>query len=64
MAEESFSKSDRVIVHDITGNPVSSGTILSINEFREPSMKYAVSIDIYTDDVVFVSEEQLKKENE
>ncbi len=63
MAETTFSKKDRVIVLDFKGEPVCPGTIVNINEFREPAVRYAVALDRYTDDLVFVSKEQLKKEN-
>lgn len=37
------------------------GKIANVNEFREPSMKFAVDLEVYKKDVVFVGEEDLKK---
>ncbi len=52
---------DRVAIKSITGQPMIEGTIININDFREPSQKYAVDIDGYTEDVLFFGEEHLAK---
>lgn len=36
------------------------GTVVNFNDFREPSMTYAVQLDLYTEDLVFVGEGQLE----
>lgn len=36
------------------------GVIVNINEFREPSIKYAIDIEGYDEDVVFVGEEDIE----
>lgn len=57
-------ENDRFILHSTDGNDYKI-IIVSINEFREPSMKYA--LDVYNmkgkpinDDAVFVGEEFFK----
>ena len=35
--------------------------IININDFREPSMKYALEQPSWNDDVVFIGEEKIKK---
>jgi hypothetical protein len=50
---------DRVVIIDNNGNPLAEGTIVNINNFREPSMKYAVDVDGYTEDLLFFGESQL-----
>jgi hypothetical protein len=52
---------DKVTIIDIDGNPISEGTIININDFREPSQMYAVDVDGYTEDVLFFGETQLVK---
>lgn len=52
---------DRVIIIDSKGNPVTKGTIININDFREPSQKYAVDVDNYEEDVLFYGDSQLIK---
>lgn len=53
--------SDRVIITDLKGNKY-HGVVANINDFREPCMKYAIDIKGF-DDVVFVGEEQIEKED-
>lgn len=50
---------DRVVIVNKDGKPIAEGTIYNINDFREPSMKYAVDVDGYADDVLFFGESQL-----
>ncbi len=52
---------DRVIIIDAGGSPLAEGTIININDFREPIHKYAVDIDGFTEDVLFFGENQLVK---
>lgn len=40
------------------------GTIVSVNDFREPRAKYAVDVDGYEEDLLFFSVEQLVKNEE
>lgn len=37
------------------------GNIVSINDFREESMRYAIKLDVYKEDVVFVGEKDMQK---
>ena len=56
---------DRVLVKDKQGNKW-IGTIININDFREPHMKYCIDLDEYEIDYVFVGEndiELLKEQN-
>lgn len=52
---------DNVTIIDSNGNPLAKGTIVNINDFREPSQKYAVDVVGYTKDVLFLGESQLIK---
>ncbi len=52
---------DRVKVITDNGKFLGEGTIVNINEFREPSLKYAVNADFYDVDYIFVGEENLVK---
>lgn len=52
---------DRVTIIGASGSLVAVGTIININDFREPSQKYAVDVDSYEDDVLFFGESQLAK---
>lgn len=36
------------------------GKVVNINEYREPHFKYAIDLEGYDEDVVFVGEEQIK----
>lgn len=47
----------KVIVRDATGTKF-EGTIVNINDYREPDMKYAV--DLGLEDLVFVGEESIE----
>lgn len=51
---------DRVTINDSEGNPIAKGVIININEYREPSLMYAVDVEGY-DDYVFVGENNLMK---
>lgn len=55
---------DSVTIINKNGNPVAEGIIVNINEFREPSMMYAVDVDGYEADVLFFGESQLIKKND
>lgn len=48
----------RVIVTDAFGTKY-KGTVVNVSDYREPSMKYAVELDIGLDDYVFVGEDQI-----
>ena len=50
---------DRVLVKDRQGNKW-LGTIININDYREPSMKYCVDLDEYDEDYVFVGEKDIE----
>lgn len=52
---------DKVTIIDINGKSLAKGTIVNINDFREPSQKYAVDVVGYTEDVLFFGESQLIK---
>ena len=49
---------DKVAIVDENGSKLAEGVIANINDFREPSMKYAVDVDGY-EDVLFFGESQL-----
>lgn len=51
---------DRVEILDENNNVIGEGIIYNINEFREPSMIYAVDVDGYNEDVLFFGEWQLR----
>lgn len=55
---------DRVVIVDMHKNPIVEGTIMNINDFREPSQKYAVDVDGYSEDVLFFGEGQLMKKGD
>lgn len=50
---------DRVEILGKNGSIIGEGTIYNINEFREPSMIYAVDVD-GMEDVLFFGESQLR----
>lgn len=52
---------DRVIVTDSKGKAW-HGAVVNISYYREPSMKYAVWLDEYDADYVFVGDESIRKE--
>lgn len=56
-----FKVKDQVEILNINGDRVAEGVIVNINYYREPSMKYAVDVDGYTQDLLFFGEEQLVK---
>lgn len=37
----------RVTINDSEGNPIAKGIIININEYREPSLMYAVEVEGY-----------------
>jgi hypothetical protein len=51
---------DRVTINDSEGNPIAKGIIININEYREPSLMYAVEVEGY-DGYVFVGKNNLMK---
>lgn len=53
---------DKVTIIDLGGSPLGEGTIVNINDFREPHHKYAV--DVGLDDLMFFGESQLDKQEE
>lgn len=52
---------DRVIVTDSKGKEW-HGAVANISDYREPSMKYAVWLDGYNTDYVFVGDESIRME--
>lgn len=50
---------DNVDIVNSSGVMVAKGTIVNINDYREPSMKYAVDVVGYTEDVLFFGEDSL-----
>ncbi|AMQ06773.1 hypothetical protein [Sporosarcina psychrophila] len=52
---------DRVTVLNSDGTPMGEGSIVSVNEWRHPSGKYAIDADFYDKDYLFVGEENLVK---
>lgn len=50
---------DRVLVKDNKGTKW-LGTIININNYREPSMQYCVDLDDYAEDYVFVGEDDIE----
>lgn len=53
---------DRVWIVNTDGSRIAQGRIVNVNDFREPSMKYAVDVDEYLEDVLFFSEDKLIKQ--
>ncbi|WPK12276.1 hypothetical protein R6U77_00895 [Lysinibacillus louembei] len=51
---------DTVKILNSDGQEIAIGTVANINEFREPDLKYAVSIEGYSG-FVFVGKNQLQK---
>lgn len=51
---------DKVSIVDSKGKSLAQGVIININDFREPSMMYAVDVDDY-EDVLFFGESHLVK---
>ena len=55
---------DIVLVSDLNGKKY-KGRVVSINEFREPSMRYGIDVDGFND-VIFIGEkfiEEVTNEN-
>ncbi|WP_342512289.1 hypothetical protein MKY34_16925 [Sporosarcina sp. FSL K6-1522] len=52
---------DRVTVLNNDGIPMGEGSIVSVNDFREPEMKYAIDADFYDEDYLFLGKENLVK---
>ena len=52
---------DRVKVIDFSGNELGEATVINVNEFREPELKYAIMCDFHDDDFIFVGKENLIK---
>jgi hypothetical protein len=55
---------DRVWITDSIGMKTTKGEIVNINNFREPEMKYAVSADGHSEDLLFFGEDRLIKQEE
>jgi len=55
---------DSVWITDSAGMKIAGGTIVNVNDFREPEMKYAVDVDGYKEDVLFFGEDRLIKQGE
>ena len=51
-------------ITDSNGVELAMGTIVNVNDCREPSMKYAVVVDGYSEDVLFLGENKLIKMEE
>lgn len=58
-----FKVRDRVVVIDGGGREF-HGEIANISEYREPNLRYAIDLDDYKDDYVFVPECQLREEQD
>lgn len=54
---------DEVTIIDDKGKPVAEGTIVNINDFREPNLKYAIDVKGYVEDVLFFGGSQLVKKS-
>jgi len=54
-----FKVQDKVEIVNEKGEKLAEGVIYNVNDFREPSMKYAVDIEGFSD-FVFVGESQLR----
>ena len=51
--------SERVEVKG-NNNTWHKGTLININEYREPEMRYCVLLDDYQEDFVFVPEDKIR----
>ena len=51
---------DRVEVKNTKGEYAGNGTVVNINDLREPDLRYGVNADFYDGDLLFVGENQLK----
>lgn len=53
---------DRVWVTDSLGMKIAQGTVINVNDLREPSTKYATDVDDYNEDLLFFGEGRLIKQ--
>lgn len=51
---------DKVVVKDFQGKEW-NGVVVNVSDYREPDLKYAIALDDYTDDYVFVGDKQIVK---
>ena len=56
-----FNVGDRVEVFDEKHGKIGKGTIVNINKFREPDMMYAIDLNHFKEDYIFVGKENLVK---
>lgn len=63
MNESTYKVGQRVQVRDADGN-WHKATVYNVNFYRPPDMRYALDVDGYTKDYVFVGESQLKESEE
>lgn len=56
-----FKAKERVVVVNDKGNYFSTGTIVNVNDFREPDQKYAVDVDFFDEDYMFLGDANLRK---
>lgn len=56
-----FERGQRVLVSNIPRTMKFAGTVANVGVFREPHMQYAIDMDLYKGDYVFVGEDQLEK---
>lgn len=54
-----FKVKDKVKITNSQGTFIGEGIIVNINDFREPSQKYAVEVDFYHD-FIFAGNEHLE----
>lgn len=55
-----FKVGDKVMLADYRGKEICDGEIVNINDFREPSAKYCVIVEGYSD-YLFVGENNMTK---
>lgn len=60
-AKKRFDVDDRVIVHTEAADY--HGKVVNVSEYRPPKEKYAIDLDVYKDDYVFVGEDMLEYES-
>ena len=51
---------DRVHVINNNGNTAGKGTVININDYREPDARYAIDADFYNEDYLFVGINNLR----
>ena len=61
MKKKHFNVGDRVVVH--TKATDYHGKVVNVSEYRPPEEKYAIDLDIYKDDYIFVGEDVLEYES-